>query len=68
MLIYCFVRGFVEAPVIPMALGVLGFAYVVETLQYFHVVKLLGWGHSRFANIVIGNHFSWSDMAAYTLG
>lgn len=68
MLIYCFVSTFVQAPVVPVALWVLGFAYLVETLQYFQIVKHLGWSHSRFANVVIGNYFSWSDMAAYTLG
>ncbi|WP_341841195.1 DUF2809 domain-containing protein [Chitinophaga caseinilytica] len=68
ILIYCFVRSCVEAPVFPVALGVLVFSYIVEVMQYFQVVKLLGLGHSRLANVVIGNHFSWSDMAAYTLG
>lgn len=68
MLLYCGVRAFVEAPALTVALGVLGFAYGVETLQYFQVVKRLGWEHSRLANVVIGNYFSWSDMAAYTLG
>lgn len=68
MLVYCFVRSFVEARVVPVALGVLAFAYTVETLQYFQIVKRLGLGDSRLANIVIGNYFSWSDMAAYTLG
>lgn len=68
ILIYCFVRSFVQAPVIPVALGVLVFSYIIETLQYFNLVKLLGLEHSRLANIVIGNHFTWVDIIAYTLG
>lgn len=68
ILIYCFVRSFLQAPVIPVALGVLVFSYIIETLQYFNLVKLLGLEHSRLANVVIGNHFTWVDIVAYTLG
>jgi hypothetical protein len=68
ILLYCFVRSFLQAPVIPVALGVLAFSYLVETLQYFNVVELLGLGHSRIANIVIGNYFTWTDIVCYTLG
>jgi len=68
ILLYCFVRSFVQAPVVPVALGVLLFSYLIETLQYFNLVKLLGLEHSRIANIVIGNYFTWVDIIAYTLG
>jgi hypothetical protein len=68
ILIYCFVRSFIQAPVVPVALAVLIFSYVVETLQYFNFVKLIGLGHSRIANIIIGNYFTWSDILSYTLG
>jgi hypothetical protein len=68
ILIYCFVRSFLQAPVVPVAIGVLVFSYLIETLQYFNVVKLIGLEHSRIANIVIGNHFTWADILAYTLG
>ncbi|WP_244620389.1 ribosomal maturation YjgA family protein [Chitinophaga japonensis] len=68
ILMYCFICSFVQAPVVPVALAVLAFSYLVETLQYFNLVKRLGLEHSRIANIVIGNHFSWADILAYTLG
>jgi uncharacterized membrane protein YedE/YeeE len=68
ILIYCFVRSFLQTPVMPMALGVLVFSYLVETLQYFNFVKLIGLEHSRIARIIIGNYFSWTDILAYTLG
>jgi hypothetical protein len=68
ILIYCFVKALVNAPVFPTALGVLLFAYAVETLQYFHVVELLGLGHSKLARVIIGSSFEWMDMLAYTLG
>jgi hypothetical protein len=68
ILVYCFVCTFLQAPVPPVAIGVLLFAYIVEILQYFNMVKHLGLQHSRLANIVLGNHFEWGDMLAYTLG
>lgn len=68
ILIYCFVRSFLQAPVIPVALAVLAFSYLVEIMQYFNLVKLIGLEHSRIANIVIGNYFTWTDILSYTLG
>lgn len=68
ILIYCFCKSFFNLPSIPLALGVLVFSYCVETLQYFNVVKQLGLSHSKIANIVIGNSFSWEDILCYTIG
>lgn len=68
ILIYCFVKSFLNTPVVPAAIGVLLFAYTVEVLQYFKVVELLGLQHSRAARIIIGSAFEWQDMLAYTLG
>lgn len=68
ILIYCFVKSFLNTPVLPTALGVLLFAYTVELLQYFHIVEVLGLQHSRAARIIIGSSFEWQDLLAYTLG
>ena len=68
IMVYCFVMAWLQAPVKAAAIAVLLFAYLVEALQYFNLVKHLGLQQSRLANIVIGNHFAWMDMIAYTLG
>ena len=68
ILIYCFVKSFLNTPIAPTALGVLLFAYSVEILQYFRIVEVLGLQHSRAARIIIGSAFEWQDMLAYTLG
>ena len=68
ILIYCFVKSFLNTPVVPTALGVLVFAYTVELLQYFRIVELLGLQHSKAARIIIGSSFEWQDMLAYTMG
>ena len=68
ILIYCFFRSFLKVPVLPLALSVLLFSYLVETLQYFNWVKHLGLQDSELANIVLGNSFQWIDILAFSLG
>ncbi len=68
VLIYCFLKSFLNIKVVPMAIGVLLFSYMVEFLQYLNVVELLGLQGNRLARIIIGTTFSWHDLLAYTLG
>jgi len=68
MLIYCFVKAFLDTPVIATATGVLLFAYAIEGLQYLHIVRWLGLEQHKLARIIIGTSFAWSDIVAYTLG
>ncbi|MEJ6979046.1 DUF2809 domain-containing protein [Pedobacter sp. P351] len=68
ILLYCLVKSFLDLPATITALTVLLFSYMLETLQYFNIVQLLGLGNSGIANIIIGNYFAWLDILAYTLG
>ena len=68
ILIYCFVKSFLNLPYMATALSVLLFSFAVETLQYFHLVNMLGLQHSNLARIIIGTHFEWIDLAAYIIG
>jgi hypothetical protein len=68
ILLYCFVKTFVNTPVIPTALAVLFFAYLVEASQYFHLINVIGLKNSKVARIIMGTFFSWTDMLMYTLG
>ena len=68
ILIYCFIQSFFNLSVIKLSIGVLLFAYILEALQYFKLVQLLGLDNSEFAKIIIGVHFEWIDIIAYTLG
>lgn len=68
MLIYCAVRTFIKADTLPIAIGVLLFAYLVEVLQYFRIVDRLGLAGNQLAKTVIGYGFEWLDILAYTLG
>ncbi|MEX8549147.1 MAG: DUF2809 domain-containing protein [Mucilaginibacter sp.] len=68
ILLYCLIKSFSNLRVWTAAIGVLLFSYLVETLQFFHIVNLLGFEKSRIACIIIGTSFTWSDLVAYTLG
>lgn len=68
ILIYCFLKSFLQLPSRKTAVGVLIFSYVIEIGQYFHLVNLLGLQDSAFARVVIGTSFEWIDLIAYTIG
>ncbi|MEO6636644.1 MAG: DUF2809 domain-containing protein [Ginsengibacter sp.] len=68
ILIYCFLKSFFEIRVLPLAIGVLLFSYVIETLQYYKLVDRLGLQHSKLARIIIGTSFEWIDIISYTAG
>ena len=67
ILIYCFIMSFLRITVIRSAFAVLLFAYFIEVLQYFRLIKWLGLENSRAANIILGSSFSWVDMLVYTV-
>ena len=62
ILMYCAVKSILNLSVWKTALSVLVFSFVIETLQYFHFVRLIGLQHSRLANVVMGNLFEWIDL------
>ncbi|MES2279158.1 MAG: DUF2809 domain-containing protein [Bacteroidota bacterium] len=68
ILLYCFVKSFIDTPVMITAIGVLIFSYMIEVSQYFHFVDVIGLGESKLAVVILGNYFAWTDLLAYTLG
>jgi len=68
ILIYCFLRSFLNITPVRTAIGVLIFAYIVEISQYFNLIEILGLKGNRPARMILGSAFSWADMVAYTLG
>ena len=68
ILVYCFLRSFIDLPVRTLALSALIFSYIVEALQYFNLVGRLGLQDSKIAKTVMGSSFEWTDLLAYTLG
>lgn len=68
ILIYTFIRTFFKYPIINTSIGVLLFSFLVEILQYFKIVEILGLESHRIARTVIGTSFVWEDFIFYTLG
>ncbi|NEP18724.1 MAG: DUF2809 domain-containing protein [Leptolyngbya sp. SIO4C1] len=68
ILIYAVIRAFFKVSILTTAIGVLAFSFVVEVLQYFKIVEILGLESSTIARTVIGTTFVWKDLIAYTVG
>lgn len=67
-LIYCFVRAFFNIPIIQTAILVLLFSFVVEGLQYYNIVEILGLQNNKMARTIIGTSFAWMDIYMYIIG
>ncbi len=68
ILLYCLLRSFLKIDWLWVAIGVLIFSFVLEVMQYFKLVNMLGLQDVKLARIVIGTSFAWEDLVAYTLG
>lgn len=68
ILIYCFIKSFVNAKVLPTVIFVLLFAFGVETLQYINIVEKLKLQDSAVARTAIGTSFEWIDILCYVVG
>lgn len=68
ILIYCFMRSFLNLPVFTLAMFVLAFSFTIELLQYINIVEKLGLQRSKIARTVIGTSFAWIDLLAYLAG
>lgn len=68
MLLYCFLKSFINLSVWVAAGLVLLFSFTIEIAQYFNMVEKLGLQHYKIAKVVLGNSFAWMDLLAYVLG
>lgn len=68
ILMYCFVKSFLDVPALALAGGVLLFAFAIEGLQYIKVIHLLALENSALVRTVLGTSFAWLDMLSYVVG
>ena len=68
ILLYCLVQSTINTDFKMTVITVLLFSYLIEILQYFHILNVLGLENSRIASVILGTSFEWTDMLAYTLG
>jgi len=68
LLLCCFFRLFLPKQTKALPIFVFLFSVVVEVLQYFDIVKLLGLDNIKFFSVLIGRTFSWVDILCYAIG
>jgi len=66
--LYCLIKCFLTVDVVALAPAVLLFSYLMEALQYFQLVQVLGLSKYGVVKVVLGTSFEWMDIMAYTLG
>ena len=68
ILVFYLLATFLKKDLNKIALLSLLISYIIEFLQYIHILELLNLDKIKILNILLGNSFSWTDMLAYTLG
>lgn len=68
MLLYCMLMSCCNMRVIPAAILVLLFSYLIEWLQYLGLADKLGYTEPGLMRTILGSYFTWTDIWAYTLG
>ncbi|MFL1011252.1 ribosomal maturation YjgA family protein [Flavisericum labens] len=68
ILIYTFIKSFLDIEPFKLAVAVLVFAYSIEFLQMVNLLKILNLQDSKAANLILGSTFQITDLVAYTLG
>ncbi|TYA86806.1 ribosomal maturation YjgA family protein [Seonamhaeicola marinus] len=67
ILLYCFIKIFIEGYSNLIAIGVLVFSFIIEFLQLFNVLDYLNI-QNNIIRIILGTTFQTTDLVAYTLG
>lgn len=68
MLLYCFLKTFIEGHHFKIAISVLLIAFIIEFLQLTNYLELFNLQNNHLAKIILGSTFEFSDLVAYTLG
>ncbi|WP_044403435.1 DUF2809 domain-containing protein [Lacinutrix sp. Hel_I_90] len=68
ILLYCFIKSFLDLKIIYTALSVLFIAYTIEFLQLYNILTYLNLRGNTLAGLILGTSFSIPDLVAYTLG
>lgn len=68
MLLYTFVKSFFKVNDTKLIVGIFAFSCIIEFAQYFNIAEKLGFQPGSLMYIVIGNSFSWVDIACYAAG
>jgi len=68
LLLYCFLKSFINVKPLPLSLVVWCIAFLIEILQLTPLLIWLDLQDNYIAKTVLGNSFSMLDLVAYTFG
>ncbi len=68
MLLYCAALAVRDFERVRLALATFGFACLIEVAQYLGLAAALGLRPGSTLRIVLGDSFSWGDIACYLAG
>lgn len=68
ILLFCFIKSFIEVDSFKLAIYVLAFAFFIEFLQLLNVLTVLNLQQQHLLKLILGSTFQISDLVAYTLG
>ena len=68
ILLCCLVRIFIPKGLRLLPAYTFLFATVVEVVQYFDIVKILGFENNALISTLVGRSFSWYDILCYAAG
>ena len=68
LLLYCFLKSFLDYSYLTLAFHTLLTAFVIEFLQLTPFLETMGIASKKWALLLFGNSFSFTDLIAYSLG
>ncbi|MEZ4842563.1 MAG: DUF2809 domain-containing protein, partial [Flavobacteriaceae bacterium] len=68
IMIYYFIKTFIKAKPLHIAVFVLIFSFSIEFLQMSNLLEVMNLKNNKIANLILGNTFFVSDLFAYFLG
>jgi hypothetical protein len=68
ILLYCFIKSFIEIKPLLLAVIVILIAFFIEFLQLANILKFLNLRDNKLISTILGTSFSIQDLIAYTLG
>ena len=68
VLVYLVIRSATRLTLIASVLCALATAFVIEVLQWYHFVEVIGLGRNPVARAVLGTGFDPRDFLAYSAG
>lgn len=68
VVLYCAVRSVIPRRYKLLPLYIFIFSVIVEILQYFDIVRMLGFENNTFMRVLIGSTFDVKDILCYGVG